>query len=295
MHAKLRFSYGTMASGKSLQVLTTAHNFEQRNIHFLIFKSNIDTRDGADTIKSRIGNGIERQCISVSSDFNFYEYVKQYIADSTDTIKDLNTSKCNAFNNIEIAKQKPILHFIGQSVDLMKDGQTEHPSEFKNTKLNKGALIIDASDIEFIYDGKAWLSINRINLNDYIHTAYEDTSLKWILVDEAQFLTEDQVDQLSDIVDYLDIDVYCFGLRTDFKTHLFPGSKRLFEIADKLEEIKSTCECGRKNLVNARFTKDGKLAIAGAQTQVGGDDLYTAICRRCYKEKMKEQEKENLN
>ena len=201
MHAKLRFSYGTMSSGKSLQVLTTAHNFEQRNIHFLIFKSNIDTRDGATTIKSRIGNGIERECISVTPETNIYFKVINYI------------------------------------------------KETKNTP-----------------------------------------EIKWVLVDEAQFLTEEQVDQLSDIVDYLDIDVYCFGLRTDFKTHLFPGSKRLFEIADKLEEIKSTCECGRKNLVNARFTKDGKLAVAGAQTQVGGDDLYTAICRRCYKEKMREQE-----
>ena len=79
MHAKLRFSYGTMASGKSLQVLTTAYNFEQRNIHFLIFKSNIDTRDGGNIIKSRIGKGIERECVSVAPDFNIFEFVNNYI------------------------------------------------------------------------------------------------------------------------------------------------------------------------------------------------------------------------
>ena len=206
MHAKLRFSYGTMASGKSLQVLTTAYNFEQRNIHFLIFKSNIDTRDGGNIIKSRIGKGIERECVSVAPDFNIFEFVNNYI------------------------------------------------------KKNKSI-----------------------------------PELKWIIVDEAQFLSEEQVDQLSDIVDYLDIDVYCFGLRTDFKTHLFPGSKRLFEIADKIDEIKSTCECGRKNSVNARMTKDGRLAISGSQTCIGGDELYMAICRKCYKDKMKEQENEKEN
>ena len=133
------------------------------------------------------------------------------------------------------------------------------------------------------------------DLNNYIKKNKSVPELKWIIVDEAQFLSEEQVDQLSDIVDYLDIDVYCFGLRTDFKTHLFPGSKRLFEIADKIDEIKSTCECGRKNSVNARMSKDGKLAISGATVEIGGDDRYTAICRKCYKDKMKEQENEKEN
>ena len=195
MNAKLRFSYGTMGSGKSLELLTTAYNFEQRNIPFVIIKSSIDTRDGGE-IKSRIGEGVSRECILVDQETNIYEFFQ------------------------------------------------------KNIKSKKPA---------------------------------------WIFVDEAQFLTEEQVDQISDIVDFDGINVWCFGLRTDFKTHLFSGSKRLFEIADKILELKSSCECGGKNVVNARLTKDGKLAIGGAQTQVGGDDLYKAICRKCYKEKMREQ------
>lgn len=119
-----------------------------------------------------------------------------------------------------------------------------------------------------------------------------ENAIQWLFVDEAQFLTEEQVDQLSDIVDYEDVDVWCFGLRTDFKTHLFPGARRLFEIADKIKQIKSACSCGRKNVVNARMAKDGRLAIGGPQVEVGYN--YSAICRRCYKEKLKEQEKENL-
>lgn len=111
--------------------------------------------------------------------------------------------------------------------------------------------------------------------------------LKYVLVDEAQFLTEKQVDQLSDVVDYLDIDVICYGLKSDFKTKLFPGSKRLFEIADSLKEIESTCSCGEKNMFNARIDKDGNVVTKGKQVEVGGEDRYIAMCRKCYKEKTK--------
>jgi thymidine kinase len=114
----------------------------------------------------------------------------------------------------------------------------------------------------------------RISYNSY---------LEWIFVDEAQFLTEEQVDQLSDVVDYLGINVMCYGLRTDFKSKLFPGSKRLFELADTIEEIKSTCECGNKTIINARVDKDGNVLKNGPQTLVGGDDRYISICRKCWK------------
>ena len=114
----------------------------------------------------------------------------------------------------------------------------------------------------------------RISCNSY---------LEWIFVDEAQFLTEEQVDQLSDVVDYLGINVMCYGLRTDFKSRLFPGSKRLFELADTIEEIKSTCECGNKTIINARVDKDGNVLKNGPQTLVGGDDRYISICRKCWK------------
>lgn len=111
--------------------------------------------------------------------------------------------------------------------------------------------------------------------------------LKYVLVDEAQFLKEKQVDQLSDVVDYLDINVICYGLKTDFKTKLFPGSKRLFEIADQVKEIESTCSCGEKNVFNARIDKNGRVVTTGTQVEVGGEDRYLTMCRKCYKEKTK--------
>lgn len=106
---------------------------------------------------------------------------------------------------------------------------------------------------------------------------------KWILVDEAQFLTEKQVDELTDVVDKHNINVICYGLRTDFQTQLFPGSKRLFEVADTIEELKSTCSCGNKTIYNARFDSCGIMVTEGEQVEVGGDDRYTSICRKCYK------------
>lgn len=85
----------------------------------------------------------------------------------------------------------------------------------------------------------------------------------WILIDEAQFLTTAQVDQLARVVDDYGSNVVCYGLRTDFQTHLFEGSKRLFEIADTIDEIKSTCSCGRKTIVNARIDKEGNIVTDG--------------------------------
>lgn len=114
--------------------------------------------------------------------------------------------------------------------------------------------------------------------------------LKWVLIDECQFLTEEQIDQLSDVVDFLDIDVMCFGLRTDFQGKLFPASKRLFELADDIEEIKSTCSCGeRKTSINARFDKNGEIVTVGNQILVGGNDKYRPICRKCWKNKIRDK------
>ena len=108
------------------------------------------------------------------------------------------------------------------------------------------------------------------------------TDIKWILVDEAQFLTPKQVDELATIADECGIDVVCYGLRTDFQTHLFPGSKRLFEIADTFEEIKSQCEDGNKNIFNARIDKDGIIVTKGEQVQVGAEDSYKSVSRKEY-------------
>jgi thymidine kinase len=114
--------------------------------------------------------------------------------------------------------------------------------------------------------------------------------LKWVLVDECQFLTEMQIDQLSDVVDFLNINVMCYGLRTDFQSNLFPASKRLFELADDLEEIKSTCSCGdNKTSINARFDADGNIITEGDQVVIGGNDMYKPLCRRCWKNKIRDK------
>ncbi|MDE6270335.1 MAG: thymidine kinase [Muribaculaceae bacterium] len=111
------------------------------------------------------------------------------------------------------------------------------------------------------------------------------TAIDWYLIDEAQFLTTAQVDQLSRIVDDFGSNVICYGLRTDFQSRLFEGSKRLFEISDTIDEIKSTCDCGNKTIINARIDGNGDIVEVGAQVEIGGDERYMAICRRCWRNK----------
>lgn len=192
-NANLKFIYGTMGSGKSLQLLIKCHNFDEKNIPILVIKPSIDTRENAPIIKSRVG--IERQCLLIDK-------------------------KANLFN-------------LG---------------------------------IKYKY-------------------------VKWILVDECQFLTPIQVDQLAKVVDTIGINVVCYGLKTDFKSKLFPASRRLFEISDTCEEIKSYCECGNKATVNARFDKDGKMIVDGEQVMIGGDETYKAICRECFFNELNKEEK----
>ncbi len=110
-----------------------------------------------------------------------------------------------------------------------------------------------------------------------------------IIADEAQFFTPEQIDQLRFLVDEEDLPVLCFGLRTDFLTHLFPGSRRLMELADSLTEIKTVCACGRKATVNARLDSSGHILTQGDQVFLGGNDSYIAMCHKCWKEKIKEQ------
>ena len=193
---KLFFYYGSMSAGKSLQLLATAFNFQERGIPYVIFKSEIDTRDGDGVIHSRALG--DKPCTNISPDLDLFELV----------------------SNV-----------------CQKD--------------------------EMFFQPK----------------------VKWILVDEAQFLTPEQVDQLAAIADNLGINVMCFGLRTDFQTHLFPGSRRLFEIADDLIEIKSSCSCDTKTMFNARIDSEGNIVTEGAQVEVGGDDRYLALCRKCYYER----------
>ena len=103
-----------------------------------------------------------------------------------------------------------------------------------------------------------------------------------IIVDECQFFTSRQIDQLREIVDAYNLPVMCFGLRTDFQTKLFPGSRRLMEVADSILEIKTICDCGAKATVNARIDEDGHIVTEGAQVVLGGNDSYIAMCHKCY-------------
>jgi len=115
-----------------------------------------------------------------------------------------------------------------------------------------------------------------------------------VIVDECQFLTPEQIQQLRSIVDDFSVPVMCFGLRTDFQTHLFPGSRRLMELADCIEEIKTMCDCGAKATVNARIN-DGYIVTEGAQVVLGGNDCYIAMCHRCYIQGIREHKKIKLH
>ena len=111
-----------------------------------------------------------------------------------------------------------------------------------------------------------------------------------IIADEAQFFTPEQIDQLRALVDEDDLPVLCFGLRTDFLTHFFPGARRLMELADSITEIKTICTCGRKATVNARIDETGRIITEGAQVMLGGNDSYVAMCHSCWKRKIREQQ-----
>lgn len=109
-------------------------------------------------------------------------------------------------------------------------------------------------------------------------------NLDYILVDEAQFLTPKQIEELSDVVDYLEIPVICYGIRTDFLNKLFPGGEKLFAIADIREEINKTCSCGRPSICNIRFTKEWVPVFEGNQVEIDGKDFnYKSMCRKCAK------------
>lgn len=182
--AKLYFKYGAMGSSKTANALITKFNYEERGMRVWLIKPAIDDRDGADTVRSRIG--LEAQARAIPQDFDIYE-------------------------------------------------------EFRHNR-------------------------------DY-HA---------IIADECQFFSTEQIDQLRRIVNDFDIPVLCFGLRTDFRTQLFDGSRRLFEIADSITEIKTICSCGKKAIVNARIDGNGNVVTDGSQILIGGNDSYIAMCHSCW-------------
>ena len=124
---------------------------------------------------------------------------------------------------------------------------------------------------------------------DLFATFLEQEKIHAVIADECQFFTAAQIDQLRRIVDEYDVPVLCFGLRTDFLTHLFEGSCRLFEVADSITEVKTICSCGKKAIVNARIDGNGRVVTTGGQILIGGNDSYVAMCHSCWTDAIKKQ------
>ncbi len=125
------------------------------------------------------------------------------------------------------------------------------------------------------------------DIGSVIAAERRERPLACVLIDEAQFLTREQVLALAAIADDHAIPVLCYGLRTDFQAELFPGSAALLGLADSLVELKAVCECGRKSTMNLRVDADGKAVKEGQQTEIGGNDRYVALCRKHFMEKVR--------
>ena len=153
---------------------------------------------------------------------------------------------------------------------------------------------IDSRDGENIIQSRIGLKTEAyvISENENIYRTFQMLKGRYdvIIIDEAQFLTEEQVNQLGNIVIQLKVPVMCFGLKTDFQTKMFPGSKRLFEIAESISEIKTICKCGKKATVNARIDSFGNIITEGEQVELGGNDKYIAMCYKCYLKAIREKD-----
>ena len=139
----------------------------------------------------------------------------------------------------------------------------------------------DTRDSEKVVSSRIGIHCNCVYFDELAEYTDECISkYDCIIVDEVQFLSEKDIDFLSYIVDTLKVPVVCYGLRTDFKGRLFSGSKRLFEVADKISEVKTVCWCGRKAIMNARFDNNGNVLKHGEQIQIGANECYTGLCRK---------------
>ncbi len=164
----------------------------------------------------------------------------------------------------------------GQYAVLLKPRTDSRDSEHEITSrmgLSAPALYVD----EFLKDiPEAWDMAEKEHF-------YNGRKVDAVLIDEAQFLSAEEVDILSDIVDFYGIPVLCYGLRTDFLNNLFPGSMRLMEIADVIEEVPTVCWCGKRAQCNTRYS-NGKIVRKGEQIMLGSNESYVALCRKHYKE-----------
>ena len=163
---------------------------------------------------------------------------------------------------------------------------TKFNYEERNMKVWLIKPAIDTRDGESVVKSRIglWAPCDSIDQNtdlfDTFITQHSDVDV--IIADECQFFTEAQIDGLRRIVDECNRPVLCFGLRTDFLCHLFSGSKRLFEIADSISEIKTICACGSKATVNARLDSNMQVITTGDQVMIGGNETYLAMCHRCW-------------
>lgn len=160
-------------------------------------------------------------------------------------------------------------------------------THFNYEEVGQNALLVkpavDTRDGERIVHSRIGLEHECIFLEDLVEMS-EDEIKKYdcIIVDEVQFATPEQIDYLSDIVDFMDVPVVAYGLRADFQNELFPGSKRLIAIADVIHEVKTVCWCGRKATCNTRYNENG-VVRSGPQVMLGANDSYIALCRKHFK------------
>lgn len=136
-------------------------------------------------------------------------------------------------------------------------------------------------------ESKAIPISRNIDIFDYILNV-EKPKPNVIICDESQFFTEEQIEQLKDVTRLFNIPVICYGLLTDFRTKLFPGSKRLIELADSIQEIKMVCDCGKRASINARILND-KIVLSGDQVMIGGNESYKSMCYNCWKERIRRE------
>jgi len=158
----------------------------------------------------------------------------------------------------------------GYKVLLMKP-KIDNRDDNNNKTVIKSRIGLEANAYAFSLDENIIESYNKISKNQKYDV---------IICDESQFCTTKQIEEFKTLTEKLP--VFCYGLKTDFKSHLFEGSKRLLEIADSLTEIKSICECGRKAIINARFLNN-QIVTSGSVVDIGGDEKYKPICYSCYK------------
>ncbi len=177
----------------------------------------------------------------------------------------------------------------GKSTVLLQSSHNYHERGMKTLLLTPAINQRDgmgkiASRIGLTKDAESFKQEDDLRL--LIHRTHEQAPIACVLIDEAQFLTRPQVEQLAIVADQAGIPVLCYGIRTDFKGNLFPGSAALLGWADNLIELKTICHCGRKATMNLRTDAEGEPIKEGEQVEIGGNERYVAMCRKCFVEAM---------